>query len=221
MFSGEVLQGFIDSSLGKTVVVVLATVLVGFFIGNLYKNKKFSVKALAYSGIAIALATVLSTITLFKLPQGGSVTPFSMLFIVLIGYWFGPFEGILSGVAYGLLQLLMDGYVVHPVQLLLDYPLAFGALGLSGFFRKGSHSIILGYILGTSGRFVCSFLSGWVFFGSYAWEGFSAITYSLLYTLSYIGVEMVLTMLLFIIPSFRSALNFIKKTVNEQERAAI
>lgn len=221
MFSGEVLQGFIESSLGKTVVIVFALILIGLFSGNLYKNKNLSVKALAYSGIAIALATILSNFTLLQLPQGGSVTPFTMMFIVLIGYWFGPLEGILAGLTYGLLQLALGGYVVHPAQLLLDYPLAFGALGLSGFFRKGSYSLIYGYAVGAFGRFICSFLSGWIFFGSYAWEGFDPITYSILYNLSYIGVEMVLTILLFLIPSFRSALNYIKKSVNLKERAAI
>jgi len=219
MFGEEALQNFIESPLGKTIIVLVALILVALFAGNLYKKKNLSVKALAYSGLAIALATILSNFTLFQLPQGGSVTPFSMMFIVLIGYWFGPFEGILAGVTYGLLQLALGGYVVHPAQLLLDYPLAFGALGFSGFFKKGSYSLIYGYIAGVMGRFVCSFLSGWIFFGSYAWEGFDPITYSILYNLSYIGIEMVLTILLFMIPSFRFALNHIKKTVNVNEYA--
>ncbi|HOA80113.1 MAG TPA: energy-coupled thiamine transporter ThiT [Defluviitaleaceae bacterium] len=218
MFSEEVINEFFSSLLGKSITAVVTIILIGLFIINLYKKRNLSVKALAYSGIAIALATILSYIKLFQLPQGGAVTTFSMLFIVLIGYWFGPFEGIIAGLTHGTLQLLIDGYVIHPAQLLLDYPLAFGALGLSGFFRKGSKSILLGYIVGTIGRFICSFLSGWIFFGSYAWEGYSAVAYSLLYNLSYIGIEMILTIVLLLIPSFRSALNHIKQTIiiNEQ-----
>ncbi len=77
---------------------------------------------------------VLSQIKLFSLPQGGSITPFSMLFIILIGYFFGVKTGVLTGIVYGLLQLAFGGWVMHPMQLLLDYPLAFGALGLSGLF---------------------------------------------------------------------------------------
>ncbi|NLJ88570.1 MAG: energy-coupled thiamine transporter ThiT [Epulopiscium sp.] len=218
MFSEEVINEFFSSLLGKSITAVVTIILIGLFIINLYKKRNLSVKALAYSGIAIALATILSYIKLFQLPQGGAVTTFSMLFIVLIGYWFGPFEGIIAGLTHGTLQLLIDGYVIHPAQLLLDYPLAFGALGLSGFFRKGSKSILLGYIVGTIGRFICSFLSGWIFFGSYAWEGYSAVAYSFLYNLSYIGIEMILTIVLLLIPSFRSALNHIKQTIiiNEQ-----
>ena len=217
MFSEEVINEFFSSLLGKSITAVVTIILIGLFIINLYKKRNLSVKALAYSGIAIALATILSYIKLFQLPQGGAVTTFSMLFIV-IGYWFGPFEGIIAGLTHGTLQLLIDGYVIHPAQLLLDYPLAFGALGLSGFFRKGSKSILLGYIVGTIGRFICSFLSGWIFFGSYAWEGYSAVAYSFLYKLSYIGIEMILTIVLLLIPSFRSALNHIKQTIiiNEQ-----
>jgi thiamine transporter len=213
MFSEEVLNEFFGSLLGKSITAVVTIILIGLFVINLHKKKNLSVKAIAYSGIAIALATILSYIRLFQLPQGGSITPFSMLFIVLIGYWFGPFEGIIAGITHGTLQLLIDGYVVHPAQLLLDYPLAFGALGLSGFFRKGQKSIIPGYIVGSTGRFICSFLSGWIFFGSYAWEGYSAVAYSFLYNLSYIGIEMALTLVILFIPSFRKALNHIRNTV--------
>ncbi|WP_064505519.1 energy-coupled thiamine transporter ThiT [Defluviitalea phaphyphila] len=217
MFSEEVLNEFFNSFLGKSIMIFIALIFIALFIGKLYKSKNFSSRALTYSGIAIALATILSEFTLFSLPQGGSVTPFSMMFIVLIGYWFGPLEGILSGVTYGILQLALGAYVVHPIQILLDYPFAFGALGLSGFFRKGPYSIIYGYSVGVLGRFIFSFLSGWIFFGSYAWEGYSAITYSFLYNLSYIGIEMILTLILFMIPSFRKALYHIRKIVNINE----
>ena len=121
MFSEEVLNEFFGSLLGKSITAVVTIILIGLFVINLHKKKNLSVKAIAYSGIAIALATILSYIRLFQLPQGGSITPFSMLFIVLIGYWFGPFEGIIAGITHGTLQLLIDGYVVHPAQLLLDY----------------------------------------------------------------------------------------------------
>ncbi|NLM47343.1 MAG: energy-coupled thiamine transporter ThiT, partial [Epulopiscium sp.] len=126
MFSEEVLNEFFGSLLGKSITAVVTIILIGLFVINLHKKKNLSVKAITYSGIAIALATILSYIRLFQLPQGGSITPFSMLFIVLVGYWFGPFEGIIAGITHGTLQLLIDGYVVHPAQLLLDYPLAFG-----------------------------------------------------------------------------------------------
>lgn len=60
-------------------------------------------KRLAYCAMAIALATVASFIKVFEFPTGGSITLFSMLFIALVGYWYGPATGIITGIAYGLL----------------------------------------------------------------------------------------------------------------------
>ena len=100
-------------------------------------------KQLVFSAAAIALATVISVvIKLPSLPNGGSVTLFSMLVITLIGYWYGPATGLLAAFAYGILQFITGPYVVHPVQVLLDYPLAFGALGLSGFFSKKKNGLL-------------------------------------------------------------------------------
>lgn len=69
---------------------------------------KLSSKQLVYASAAIALAMVTSMIKLFSMPMGGSVTLLSMLFIVLIGYWYGPAAGMISGAAYGLLQFVIE-----------------------------------------------------------------------------------------------------------------
>ena len=70
-------------------VVLIAVVIVVLAVGFIVKDKKtHSVKRLVTSAMAIALATLTSFITIFKMPMGGSVTLFSMLFIVLIGYWY-------------------------------------------------------------------------------------------------------------------------------------
>ena len=98
------------------------------------KSRRYSTKQLVFSAVAMALATVTSIIKLFEMPLGGSVTLFSMLFIVLIGYWYGPKAGLMTGFAYGLLQFVMEPVFYSIPQMIVDYPLAFGALGLSGFF---------------------------------------------------------------------------------------
>ena len=81
--------------------------------------------------MAVALAVVTSMIKIVKLPMGGSVTLFSMFFITLIGYWFGVKTGILMAVGYGILQMLIDPYIINVYQMFLDYIFGFGALGLS------------------------------------------------------------------------------------------
>ena len=84
---------------------------------------KISTKQLVYAAMAIALATVCSFIKLSHLPFGGSVTLFSMLFVTLAGYWFGPAVGIVSAVAYGILQFVLDPYFYSIPQMIIDYHL--------------------------------------------------------------------------------------------------
>ena len=100
------------------------------------KEKKFTTKQLVFSAMAIALATVVvMVIKLPSLPNGGSVTLFSMLLVTLVGYWYGPVVGITAATGFGIIQFITGPYVVHPIQVIIDYPLAFGALGCSGFFK--------------------------------------------------------------------------------------
>ena len=175
------------------------------------KAKPFSVRTLTYCAICVALALALSMIRLFPMPQGGEVTLCSMLFIVLAGYWFGPKAGILAGVSLGLLKFVISPYAVHPAQILLDYPLAFGALGLSGFFRNRKYGLFSGYAAGCLSRFCMSFISGVIFFSSFAVEkGQHPMYYSAAYNLSYILPEMGITLALLAVPQFRRAIERIK-----------
>lgn len=168
-------------------------------------------KKLVYSALGIALALATSYIKLWEMPMGGSVTLLSMLFICLIGYWFGLRYAIVAGMAYGLLQFVIDPYMYSIPQVLLDYPLAFGALGLSGIFYNRKYGLQLGYILGVFGRFVCSTLSGVIFFADYAPEGMHPLVYSIVYQGSYLGVEMILTLIVISIPPVAKALTLVKR----------
>ena len=135
------------------------------------KKTILTTKQLVYSAVAIALAVVCSMIKFANLPMGGSVTLFSMLFIALIGYWYGPYVGLMTAVAYGLVQFVMEPIFYTVPQMILDYPLAFGALGLAGFFANKKHGLQIGYIVAVFGRYVFAVISGVVFFGAYAPEG--------------------------------------------------
>ncbi len=174
-------------------------------------GKRITTRQLMFSAMAMALATVTSMIKLFDAPMGGSVTLCSMLFIVLIGYWYGPKVGILTGVAYGMLQLIIDPYILSLPQLIVDYPLAFGALGMSGFFANSKNGLQKGYLLGIFGRWIFAFLSGYIFFAYYAWDGWNPAAYSAVYNLSYIGIEGVITLILISLPPVRNALVSVKK----------
>ena len=186
------------------VVAMLAIFLVGCAIFG--SKKQFSAKQLSISAMAIALATVTSIIKLWKMPMGGSVTLFSMLFIVLIGYWYGTGAGLTTALAYGILQLVLDPYIISLPQMLIDYIFAFGALGLSGLASKSKNGLLKGYIIGVLGRYAFAFLSGWIFFATYMPEFFnSAALYSLAYNGAYLGAEAVITIILLSVPPVRRA----------------
>ncbi len=150
-------------------VALAAVMLVVFAAGCMFrdKNKKMDAKQIAFCAMAMALAVVTSMFKIIDMPMGGSVTLFSMLFIVLTGYWFGVRTGITTAVAYGILQLLINPYIISIWQMLMDYVFAFGALGLAGLFSNKKKGLIKGYIAGILGRYFFSFLSGWIFFAVY------------------------------------------------------
>ena len=174
------------------------------------KKSRLTVKQLAFCAMTIALGTVLSNIKLFHFPTGGSITLFSMLVICLAGYFFGLGAGLMTGVAYGTLQLLIDPYVLYPMQLVVDYILAFGALGLSGIFCNSKFGLIKGYIAAVLGRYVFAVISGWIFFGAYAWEGWAPLPYSLAYNAIYIFSEAAITIIILAIPAVKGAMARIK-----------
>lgn len=163
-------------------------------------SKKWNVKMLAEGGIMIALSMLLSYIKLFKAPQGGSVTAGSMIPIMIFAMRCGVGPGLLVGAVYGLLQFAIEPYIYHPVQFLLDYPIAFGFLGLAGIAKIDNRQmsnkdyviIILGVLLAIGGRFVSHLLSGVIFFAEYAGDQNPWI-YSTLYNGGYLLPEFIIS----------------------------
>lgn len=179
------------------------------------KGKRFTAKRLVFCAAAVALGTVLSNVKLFHFPTGGSITLLSMLIACLPGYWYGLTTGIVTGIAYGALQLIVDPYVLHPMQVIVDYFLAFGAFGLSGLFMNAKHGLIKGYLAAVLGRYVFVVISGWIFFGMYAWEGWNPLAYSLVYNGIYIFSEAAVTVLLLFLPPVKNAMARVKKLALE------
>jgi len=167
-------------------IATVAGLLVLLIVMLKVKKIKFTTRITTHIGLALALTAVLSIFKIYELPNGGSVTLGSMLPVLLIALFYGPEIGLLTGFLYGIISLILGPWIVHPVQVLFDYPLAFMALGLAGFFKSNKY---LGAIVGIFGRFICHFISGAVFFGSYAPKGQSPYIYSLLYNGSYLGID--------------------------------
>jgi len=153
-------------------------------------NTIFSTKIIAEIAAFVSLSTALSYIKLFSLPQGGSVTAGSMVPILWLALRRGTKIGFFAAAVYGVVQLVVEPFIFHPAQVLLDYPLAFGMLGLAGLFQN--HPFV-GANLGIVGRFLAHFISGVLFFASYAPEGMHPLVYSAIYNGSYLLPELVIS----------------------------
>ena len=157
---------------------------------------KIQTKIIAEVVVAVALAYVLNLIVIFRLPQGGSVTAVSMVPLFWLALRRGFRIGVLGGLVFGLVDMFPEPFIVHPVQFLLDYPLAFGALGLAGLFKSRP---ILGVIVGIAGRFISHFISGVIFFAMYAPAGMHPAVYSAIYNGSYLVVELIFSIIVMFI----------------------
>lgn len=167
-------------------------------------EKNTNTLCLMEGALMIALATLLSFIKFYDLPMGGSIT-LEMVPLVIFALRRGPKWGIFTGLVHGILQMILgfSNVMYCPTLLsqvgciLLDYILAFSALGVAGFFtmKKGKFFVLnctLGAVVAGLLRFACSFLSGWLLWGSYAPEGWNVAWYSFVYNISYMGPNIII-----------------------------
>jgi len=205
-----------------TGVLIVAAAMVILYIsrrGNAAQNEgsgsRTSIRQLTFSGAAIALAFAASYIRIIRMPWGGAVTLCSMLFVTLIGYWYGPKIGFTAAFAYGLLQFIQDGgsYILSPLQACLDYILAFAALGCSGFFHDRKNGLVTGYIVAILARGLLHSIGGYLYWMDYMPENFPAslsAIYPIAYNYAFILAEGVITVILISVPAVKKALQGIK-----------
>jgi thiamine transporter len=159
--------------------------------------RSWDTRFIAEAGISIALAGALHMVKLWQMPQGGSITLGTMVPLFILALRRGPLAGCVAGAVYGILEgwILSGGKnFYYPAQILLDYPIAFGLLGLAGFFPK---TPAFGILVGALARYVAHVLSGILFFAQYA-KGpvvVYSLTYNALYLLPDFAIAMVLTLL--------------------------
>ena len=158
------------------------------------KQVRLSVSMAASSGLMLAMAVILTAFPFYRMPNGGSVTLGGMLPLFFISFAYGPEVGMLAGFAYSLMNLVMAPYILHPVQVLFDYPLPFMALGLAGCFPRHH---MAGITAAVAVRLFFHFLSGVVFFGSYAPAGTSTYLYSFVTNLTYLLPNLVICLVFY------------------------
>lgn len=153
-------------------------------------------RVLVEVAILVAMAFVLEVAFSFlpAMPQGGRIG-ISMLPLVVIAWRHGVVFGVIGGVVYGLLNLMLDGVLYHWGSFFLDYTVAFGVIGLSGFVKQllgdNPYSFVLAIVVGVFFRFISHVLSGILLFSEYA-EG-NVYIYSIVYNGTYLLPALILT----------------------------
>lgn len=167
-------------------------------------------RMIAEAGVAIAIAQVLSFITLFHMPQGGSIKAASLVPLMIFAYRWGGTRGIWAGVVYGVLHFLL-GFKssIHYLSIILDYLLAYGAIGVCGYFKDNMTGLVSGSIVAIALRWFASVTSGAVVFASYAPQGQNPWIYSMIYNASYMVPDGILNIivLLFVYQGVKRGLN--------------
>lgn len=171
------------------VAALLVASVILFMRSRSASKAAWTTREMAMGAMCIALSTVLSMVKLFEMPSGGSITPASMLPLMLFAYIYGPAHGLTLGALYGVLQYMLGGWFLNLVQLLVDYPVAFAMTGLTGFFanipnvKKG---LTVGVVVACIGRFIAAVIAGVAF-----WADGRAFGDALVYSLAYNGIYMV------------------------------
>jgi thiamine transporter len=169
---------------------------------------RLDTRTLIEGALVIALAAALNALGPM-LPQGGRVS-LVMLPLVVYGVRRGPVAGLIAGSLFGLVDLLIEPVgVFMPIQILLDYPVAFGMAGMvAGLFAgawraasaRGTAAMVwvavIATLAATGARFAAHWLSGLIFFGSFAPPGQPAWLYSLLYNGAYLLPTAILSAIL-------------------------
>jgi thiamine transporter len=163
-------------------------------------------RVLVEVAILVAMAFVLEFAFSFlpSMPQGGRVS-LSLLPLIVNAWRNGPYAGVIGGIVYGLLNLMLDGVLYHWGSFFLDYTVAFGLIGLVGFIRKAKLDNVIGFALAIVIAFVLRFfshvLSGVLIFASYAGDQ-NVWLYSMGYNATYLVPALILTFIVGVIVYF-------------------
>ncbi|MBR5108769.1 MAG: energy-coupled thiamine transporter ThiT [Clostridia bacterium] len=201
----ELVSKFGETPVGNWVALGTLIILGIILLTVTRSSKKWNAKMIAFGSLAISLSFVLSCIRLFRMPTGGSVTPGSMLPLMLFSVSFGVVPGMMAGLVYGVLQYMQGGWWLNVWQFILDYLLAFAAIGLAGIAHKKKEGwLYLAIPVAALGRAVCATLAGMMWVADTAVEDLvigamhfnSPLLYSIVYNGAYLLPDTAICLLL-------------------------
>lgn len=207
--SSEAVQALLSEPLALAALIIVFALIIFILVT---KRIKLTPLLMAQIGISVAICAVLNSIPLFRMPQGGSVTLASTLPIIIMSFAYGPEVGMLTGFLFGVVNLFLGPFIIHPLQTLLDYPLPFMFVGMAGFFKNRYVGTILSQLV----RLLMHVLAGVIFFSSYApegqQEGLGLWLYSISYNGSFVAVEVIILMVILTVIPWDRFLRTIKRT---------
>ena len=175
------------------------------------KNTSNTVRTITEVGIIAALGFVFDTlqgiISKGVFVNGGSIG-FAMIAVLIIAYRRGVLAALATGLIMGLLDVATGAYIIHPMQLLLDYILPYAVVGVAGFFKplydksnsKGLRVtwLIIGAVVGGLAKFLSHYLAGVIYWANpedFAWDlnSMNPYLYCFIYNIAFIGPSIVLT----------------------------
>lgn len=189
------------------------------------RSDKYWNNRIFWTVILIVIAGLLSAAKPVVLPDGGAVTYFSLLFLWLLTFFFGPKYGFVTGALFGFVKLgvtIVTGeYVNYEVgAIILEYPLACGAFALGGLIlRKAKDNEViprdvrglrLGYIIGVLAMGVCYIISAFLFYPPMQPDFLANVIDTIVYDMSYLLIEAAITMLLLLIPQVLDVIFYLK-----------
>ncbi len=179
-------------------------------------------KPLVLTALFVAIYFVLNSFAIiFRMPQGGSATVCSTLFLVLPGFIYGKKYGVLSCLVASFISFVMSPWFLSPMQFLLDYTFASLAwsFGCFVFSYDSKYAIEKYYLIGMIFSVVFATMSGTIFFREYTPAGWNPFVYSVLYNSAYRFAEGLIVIIVLRIPSFRNAI--IKFSSSERSASTI
>lgn len=185
--------------------------------------------------LLLAMGIVLSYLQPITLAEGGEVTFLSMLAIVLIGYFYGGWTGILGALLFAVIKYFLDYHLTLNVAELTDYIFGYGLLGVGGFFgnrqgrhqsqnaqesgsvekngfvEEGSSTLLRCYLLAVTLRYIESVWNCLQYYYK-PWESLWENIWdeSIVYCAGYVGAEVLITVVILLIPQVRDALEYLK-----------
>jgi thiamine transporter len=181
-------------------------------------NSSYRTKVLAEIVVFAALSAVLYAVRPYTLPFGGSITLGSMVPVMWLSLRRGVRVGVVAGVIFGVLALLIDilflgasSIIATPVQAVLEYPVAFGIVGLTGMFHRNTVTFaVAGAAISVFIRFIIHYFVGvFVWFYVYTFpEQWGQWSWPAVYNGSFLSIEFVISAVLLAILVRRGTLKY-------------